>query len=74
MPNLKLKRQVLWCDPPDGWMFGFPKEYNPNAVNVNQRQWLIDNGYPEERMNQYGDYFYVRWFYTEEDFNKNEYV
>lgn len=65
-------RKRLMCDPPQGWMYGFPKEYNPEAVNVTQRQWFIDNGYPEKVMDQYGDHFHVRWWYDEEVQEQNE--
>lgn len=40
------KKSKLMFDPPQGWMYGFPKEL-PREV-TNMRQWLIDEGYPEQ--------------------------
>lgn len=35
-------------DPPSGWKYGFPKELPENVTDL--RQWLIDNGYPEDQV------------------------
>lgn len=50
----------IWCDPPSGHKYGFPKMI-PEGVEYNQ-QWLLDNGYPKERIAEYGDHFYVRFW------------
>lgn len=33
-----------YVDPPDGWRYGFPKEYTGGNLN----KWLVENGYPQE--------------------------
>lgn len=41
-------------DPPSGWMYGFPKEFdfkssgNPETYEDELKQWFLDNGYPKE--------------------------
>ena len=55
--------KVKMIDPPNGWMFGFPKEI-PEHVD-NTVQWLIENGYPEKLVKDYGDNFWVRGWYEE---------
>jgi len=50
-------------DPPKGWLYGFPKEI-PEHVD-NTVQWLIENGYPEKLVKDFGDAFYVRGWYQE---------
>lgn len=35
-------------DPASGWKYGFPKECPIDVVDL--RQWLIDNGYPENKV------------------------
>jgi hypothetical protein len=45
--------RIKVIDPPQGWKYGFPKPI-PDAV-VNFRQWLIDNGYPERLIDEYGE-------------------
>lgn len=32
-------------DPPSGWMFGFPKVFNPQTGETLE-QWLVREGYP----------------------------
>lgn len=36
-------------DPPDGWMYGFPKRYEP-MENELLDEWLIRNGYPKSEV------------------------
>jgi hypothetical protein len=36
-------------DPPSGWMYGFPRKYNPNP-GEDLRAWLIRVGYPEKEV------------------------
>ena len=54
-------------DPPSGWMYGFPKPFNPKEGQTT-KDWLIENGYPEKTIDGYGDYFYCR-FWEEESSN-----
>ena len=56
-------RKIKMIDPPKGWLYGFPKEI-PEHVD-NTVQWLIENGYPEKVIKDYGDSFYVRGWYEE---------
>tara|TARA_A200000159_G_scaffold157093_1_gene172770 strand:- start:1591 stop:1773 length:183 start_codon:yes stop_codon:yes gene_type:complete len=40
---------MTWMiDPDEGWRYGFPKVFPNNIGNV--RQWLIEQGYPESRI------------------------
>jgi hypothetical protein len=56
-----MKRKMI--DPPEGWMYGFPKEI-PEDVDVTT--WLVANGYPEKAIASFGDYFYCRFWHTED--------
>ena len=53
---------MMWVDPPSGWRYGFPKIYKRDRPI---QQWLIDNGYPEKLIKDFGDAFYVRGWYEE---------
>lgn len=53
--------KTKFIDPPEGWMYGFPKEI-PEHID-DTRQWLIDNGYPEKEIIRMGDNFYCRFWY-----------
>jgi hypothetical protein len=37
---------MILIDPPSGWRYGFPKEYN-NPDNIPLQEWLLQNGYPQ---------------------------
>lgn len=37
---------IRMIDPPTGWLYGFPKEYNPKEGQT-CADWLIENGYPK---------------------------
>lgn len=48
-------------DPPDGWMYGFPKVcpvevYEGSDEDI--RAWIIEQGYP--KANAYASWFYYR--------------
>lgn len=36
-------------DPPEGWMYGFPKVFSPSP-GQSFRDWLRANGYPESML------------------------
>lgn len=36
----------MWIDPPSGWLYGFPKEYDWDPDQETQENWFIRNGYP----------------------------
>jgi hypothetical protein len=50
-------------DPPEGWLYGFPKEI-PEDVD-NTIKWLVENGYPQSKIDVYGKNFFVRGWYEE---------
>lgn len=50
----------MFVDPPQGWRFGFPKII-PQDIE-DHREWLIENGYPEALMDEYGEHFYCRYW------------
>lgn len=55
----------LWVDPPSGWQYGFPKIFNGEGDIM---EWLVDNGYPQKKIDQLGDNFYTRhWVPTQEE-------
>lgn len=39
----------MMIDPPSGWMYGFPKPYNPRPYQSTE-DWLMENGYPEDQV------------------------
>jgi hypothetical protein len=55
--------KVKMIDPPQGWLYGFPKEIPEDVENTTQ--WLIDNGYPKKLIEDFGNAFYVRGWYEE---------
>jgi hypothetical protein len=60
----------IYIDPPEGYLYGFPKIYDP-AKDGTVRQWLVKEGYPAERINQAGTNLQVRSWHldaTEKDF------
>jgi radical SAM superfamily enzyme YgiQ (UPF0313 family) len=57
-------RQVI--DPPYGWMYGFPKAIPSDVKDT--KKWLVENGYPQKIIDEYGDSFYCRhWMEREDD-------
>ena len=44
------KYMVSWVDPPQGWMYGFPKDVDDayHKLGPDKTQWYLDNGYPKE--------------------------
>ena len=51
-------------DPPSGWKYGFPKVL-PNDV-TDTLKWLVENGYPQGEIDEFGDNFCCR-HWTEEE-------
>lgn len=41
----KRRQRPYWVDPPQGWLYGFPKMYDP-AADGNMTEWMIRSGYP----------------------------
>jgi hypothetical protein len=52
-------------DPPSGWRYGFPKVI-PNDIK-DVKEWLVENGYPQSEIDDYGDYFYCRFWLEKDD-------
>lgn len=52
-------------DPPSGWRYGFPKSIPDDVKDVNK--WLVENGYPEELIDELGEYFYCRYWEEKSD-------
>ena len=48
-------------DPPSGWIYGFPKPI-PEDRQKDTIAWLIEQGYPKELINSYGEHFYCRYW------------
>lgn len=57
--------KVLMIDPPSGWKFDFPKAM-PAGVE-NHLAWLVENGYPQKLIDSFGEHFYCRYWYQEEE-------
>lgn len=58
--------KVLYCDPPSGWKYGFPKPF-PSERPSDFNAWLVENGYPQEEIDAHGEYFYCRYFFKDEE-------
>lgn len=55
---------VRWVDPPSGWRYGFPKQWDGKG---NMTDWLVQNGYPKREIDRMGDFFFCRsWQDAEE--------
>ena len=55
-----MKTTKTFIDPPNGWKYGFPKEFPNNVGNI--PAWLVENGYPQEIINKMGPSFYYKIF------------
>lgn len=49
-------------DPPNGWMYGFPKELDKKKklTSDGMKKWLVENGYPQAELDKLGIYFHWR--------------
>ena len=61
---------MRYIDPPSGWKFGFPKPI-PNDIK-NVREWLIQNGYPQELIDEFGEHFYCNYYEKPDEDTKTE--
>lgn len=52
-------------DPPSGWQYGFPKPIPEEVKDV--KQWLVENGYPKEEIDEMGENFMYRHWYEGDD-------
>lgn len=39
----------IWVDPPEGWMYGFPKLWD-KTKQPDFGVWLLENGYPQSKI------------------------
>ena len=51
---------VMIVDPPSGWMYGFPRPYNPKK-NESDEKWFARMGYPQ-RLIVDGMLEHLRWW------------
>jgi len=58
-------------DPPSGWMYGFPKPI-PEDRKKDVKTWLIEQGYPKERIDDLGEHFYCRYWEQSEENEKEK--
>jgi hypothetical protein len=54
-------------DPPSGWLYGFPKPI-PEDRQKDTIAWLVEQGYPKDLIDSFGEHFYCRyWEETEKE-------
>lgn len=58
------KKYLTIVDPPSGWKYGFPKPI-PEDQESRLHEWLVENGYPQEEIDSFGDKFPCRWWIRE---------
>ncbi len=56
-------------DPPAGWKYGFPKPI-PEDRKKDVTVWLVEQGYPKEMIDSFGEHFYCRYWEQSEEDNK----
>jgi len=54
-------QKIIIIDPPAGWRYGFPKPI-PEERRKDVNKWLVEQGYPQRIIDEYGDYFYCRYW------------
>lgn len=57
--------KVTMCDPPSGWMFGFPKVIPEDRKN-DVIEWLVEQGYPRAEITALREFFYCRFWEEEQ--------
>ena len=62
MENKKIT--VTFIDPPSGWKYGFPKPI-PDKYRRDAVKFLKKNGYPKSLIDDFGEYFYCRYYEKE---------
>jgi hypothetical protein len=50
---------TVYVDPPQGYMYGFPKIWDKNK-DPDLKKWLVKQGYPRKTIKKYGDSFLCR--------------
>jgi hypothetical protein len=54
-------------DPPSGWKYGFPKPIPDDITDINK--WLVEQGYPQEEIDSFGEHFCCRYWEQPESLN-----
>lgn len=52
---------ITYCDPPRGWVYGFPKILPDNRKD-DVLIWLVEEGYPQSEIDSYGLHFHCSYF------------
>ena len=52
-------------DPPSGWKYGFPKHIPHDVIDA--RPWLVEQGYPQQLIDELGEHFYCRYWDIPDD-------
>jgi hypothetical protein len=66
----KVKRKTkptVWIDPPEGWIYGFPRPIPEGIEGDAINEWMIKVGYPKEKIEEYGEHFHCRMMYEEKN-------
>lgn len=66
------KKTVLVIDPPQGYLYGFPKPAPKNWGFwewEEKKKWYIEQGYPKKEIESYGNQFYVTMHHMEVEDN-----
>mgnify|MGYP003151145907 CR=1 FL=1 len=59
---MKIEKQLI-MDPPSGWKYGFPKPI-PEERLADLFVWLVEEGYPQYEIDNYGENFAYRTWRT----------
>ena len=43
-----MKIEVIYIDPPSGWMYGFPRRVDEKPEDMTFPEWFVSLGYPED--------------------------
>ena len=57
--------KVVMCDPPEGWVYGFPKPVPDNIDDI--IPWLLSEGYPQAEIDACGVHFHVLYWLDDVD-------
>lgn len=58
-----MARRIM-IDPPEGWKYGFPKEWDrdDDPLDGSLVPWLLEKGYPQTEVDRFGGSLRVRVF------------
>ena len=63
-------KKLMFCDPPSGWRYGFPRVVPDEVYNSKDKgtfaEWLFSCGYPREEYDSFKGGFVCR-FWEQED-------